>query len=101
MRSADAHLEERPGHPGRLLAIGPGLDLGQPLGNAGLAQQHALGVVVEGAGDQAVEQLLGCGVGEHLERRELRVLVIGIVAAGLVELDLADVRACRPAGSRA
>ena len=41
---------------------------------------------------QAVEQLLGRGVGEHPQRGELRVLVIRIVAAGLVELDLADMR---------
>ena len=30
-------------------------------------------------------------MGRHLERRELRVLVIRIMAAGLIELDLADV----------
>ena len=74
------------------MAVGRGPVIGQPLGDAGLGQQDALGVVVEVAGDQAVEQLLGRRVGGHLQGRELRVLVIRIVAAGLVQLDLADVR---------
>ena len=91
MRSGTLMREERPGHTGRFPAIGPALDLGQPLGNAGLAQQHPLGVVVQGAGDQAIEQLLGCVVREHLERRELAVPVLGIMAAGLVQVDLAYV----------
>ena len=87
----DAHREERPGHPGFLLAIRPGLDFGQPFGDAGLAQQRALGVLVQRAGDQTVQQLLGCVVREHLQRWKLAVAVLGIVAAGLVQVDLADV----------
>ena len=65
--------------------------VGQPLGDAGPGQEGALGVVVEFVGDQAVEQLLGRRVGGHLQGGELRVLVIWIVPAGLVELDPADV----------
>ena len=71
---------------------GPAAKLRQTLGDAGPRQQRALGVVVEVARDQAVEQLLGRGVGGHLQGRELRILVVRIVAAALVELDLADVR---------
>ena len=52
----------------------------------------ALRVVVDIAGNEAVEQLLGRRVGGHLQRGELRVLVIRIMAAGLVQLDLADMR---------
>ena len=71
---------------------GPVWISGSRSGMPALPSKQTLGVVIESAGDQTVEQLLGGVVGEHLERRKLAVAVLGIVAAGLVEVDLADVR---------
>ena len=87
-----AHLEERLREAGGFRSLAGALGLGHALGDAGLGQQQALAVVVETSRYQAVEQLLRRRVGRHLERGKLRFLVIRVVPAGLVELDLADMR---------
>ena len=62
-----------------------------PFGNARLREQDLLRRVVERVLFEPPHQRHRRVV-EELERRELRVLVIRIVPAGLVELDLADMR---------
>ena len=88
----DAHLEERPGHTGRLLAIGSLWISGSRSGMPALPSSMRWASSSRLPAIRPSSSSLAAASAGILSGRELRVLVVGIVAAGLVELDLADVR---------